>query len=151
MVRGIVILYDGREAAQGDIQELINDALFIAGDSKPTVVQFSGEKIANVLLSTCKVPSMPKEDGDQSVIVMAGMTDMTSFMSFSRTFITKLTNIDITNKEDNAFIRACSFLSKSAKEVPVSRSIAEKYGFTAVMRETIRSIYKEYKNGENLS
>lgn len=147
MVRGIVILYDGREATQSEIQEFINDAIFIANDSKPTVTQFSGEKIANVLLSTCKVPSMPKEEGDQSVIVMAGMTDMTSFMSFSQTFINKLNNIDITDKNDNSFIRACSFLSKSAKEVPVSRSIAEKYGFTTVMRETIRSIYKEYKNG----
>lgn len=147
MVRGIVILYDGREATQSEIQEFINDAIFIANDSKPTVTQFSGEKIANVLLSTCKVPSMPKEEGDQSVIVMAGMTDMTSFMSFSQTFINKLNSIDITDKNDNSFIRACSFLSKSAKEVPVSRSIAEKYGFTTVMRETIRSIYKEYKNG----
>lgn len=140
-------MYDGREATQSEIQEFINDAIFIANDSKPTVTQFSGEKIANVLLSTCKVPSMPKEEGDQSVIVMAGMTDMTSFMSFSQTFINKLNSIDITDKNDNSFIRACSFLSKSAKEVPVSRSIAEKYGFTTVMRETIRSIYKEYKNG----
>lgn len=150
MVRGIVILYDGREATQSEIQELINDAIFIANDSKPTVTQFSGEKIANVLLSTCKVPSMSKEEGDQSVIVIARMTDISTWMSFTQTLINRLTHIDITNKDDCAFLKACSFLSKSSKEVPVSKEIAKQYGFTEQYRDVVRQFYRIYQNGQNI-
>lgn len=147
-MRAIVLMYNGREATQGDIQTIINNALFIKDSAEFT--QFSGEKLCGILLRACKVPIMPAEDGDQSVIVIAGMTDMSTWMSFTQTLINRLTHIDITDKDDCAFLKACSFLSKSSKEVPVSHEIAKNYNFTEQYRDIIRQFYRVYQNGQNI-
>ena len=71
-------------------------------------------------------------------------------MSFTQTLINRLTNIEITDKNDCAFLKACSFLSKSSKEVPVSREIAKKYNFTEKYRDIIRQFYRVYQDGQNI-
>lgn len=146
--RALVLIYNGREATQGDIQTIINNALFIKDSAE--VTQFSSKDLSGMLLRACKAPIMSKEDGDQSVIVIARMTDMSTWMTFTQTLINRLTHIDITDKDDCAFLKACSFLSKSSKEVPVSKEIAKQYEFTEQYRDTIRQFYRVYQNGQNI-
>jgi hypothetical protein len=150
MIRGIVILYDGREATQSDIQTIIDGALFIKDSASVEVTQFSGKSLSGMLLRACKAPIMPKEDGDQSVIVIAGMTDMSSWMSFTQTLINRLTHVDINNDNDRALLKACSFLSKSSREVPVSKEVAKQYEFTEQYRDIVRQFYRVYQNGQNI-
>jgi hypothetical protein len=146
--RALVLIYNGREATQGDIQTIINNALFIKDSAE--VTQFSGEDLSGMLLRACKAPIMPKEDGDQSVIVIAGMTDMSSWMSFTQTLINRLTHVDINNDNDRALLKACSFLSKPSREVPVSKEVAKQYEFTEQYRDIVRQFYRVYQNGQNI-
>ena len=147
-MRALVLLYNGREATQSDIQTIIDNALFIKDSAE--VTQFSEKNLSGILIRACKVPVMPTEDGDQSVIVIARMTDMSTWMAFTQTLINRLTHIDITDKDDCAFLKACSFLSKSSKEVPVSKEIAKQYEFTEQYRDIIRQFYRVYQNGQNI-
>lgn len=145
-MRIIAIVYDGRGASVNEVEELLNNCSFIKDGSHPRVTQYDEDKLLGLVVNASNIPEMHVEDGDESVKVFTHMINMMEGNDFSVKVIKKLTSADITVDTDRAFIRACSFLSKPNREVPVSPEIAKKYRFSDSKREILRQLYKVFEN-----
>ena len=145
-MRIIAIVYDGRGASINEVEEMLNNCPFIEDGSQPNVTQYDEDKIIGLVVNASHIPGMHTEDGDESVKVITHMTNGLRGGDFSVKVVKKLANIDITKDDDRAFVKACSFLSKSEDEAPVSTRVADKYRFTATKREIIRQLYKAFEN-----
>lgn len=147
-MKALVIFYDGNTPTTVDVQNLAENASFITG--KCEVVPFSADKIAGMLVSSCKAPKVDVESGDDAVTIIVGLTDMSTFVSFSSSIIELFRKAE-NNFDDTAkvFLKACSILSQPDIAAPISSEVARKYGFTYAMRDTIRQFYKHWNNGKN--
>ena len=141
-MKALVIFYEGVIPNRHEVNKVIDSASFITG--KASFVPFEEDKIAGIVVKSCNAPKITVEDGDNSVVVLAGMCDMGSFQ-FGIDIMKHLNDPSIHQTESGtAFLKACSLLAKTAKEVPVSRETADKYGFTVKHRECVRNLYKAY-------
>ena len=143
-MKALVIFYEGVLPSKFEVEKLVNEASFIKGET--TFVPFEEDKIAGIIVRSCAAPKITVEDGNNAVTVIAGMCSMKPF-EFAIDVMKHLNDQSVHETEaGTAFLKACSLLSKTAKEVPVSREIADKYGFTVMHRECIRNLYKAYSS-----
>lgn len=145
-MKALVIFYEGVLPSRHEVESLIDRASFITG--KVDFVPFEEDKLAGLVVKACSAPKITVEDGNNAVIVIAGMCSMKP-LEFAIDIMKHLNDPDLHETESGtAFLKACSLLSKTVKEVPVSKGVAEKYGFTPAHRECLRNLYKAYASIE---
>lgn len=147
-MKAIVILYDGVTPVMSAVRELIENAPFITNHSDVEVKFFDEDSIAGLVAKTCVIPTMSVEDGNSSVEVIATLCSTKSSLRFMTDLAKRFEWAEEGKESDAAkgFLRACSILSKSDREAPVSKAVAQKYGFTQKHRDIVRTFYKDYLN-----
>jgi hypothetical protein len=147
-MKAIVILYDGVTPVMGAVKELIENAPFITNHSDVDVKFFDEDSIAGLVAKTCVIPTMSVEDGNASVEVIATLCSTKTSLRFMTDLAKRFVDAEDDRNSDatKGFLRACSILSKSDKDAPVSRAVAQKYGFTQKHRDIVRTFYKDYLN-----
>lgn len=147
-MKALVILYDGVTPVKAAVDALIESAPFIANHSDVEIKFFDENAIAGIVAKTCIIPTMSVEDGDSSVEVIAAMCSTKTPLRFMTDLSTRLRDVEEEEESDanKGFLRACSILSKPNREAPVSKAVAQKYGFTQDYRDLLRTIYKSYLN-----
>lgn len=147
-MKAIVILYDGVTPVMSAVQKLIENAPFIVNHSDVEVKFFDEDSIAGLVAKTCIIPTMSVEDGNSSVEVIATLCSTKTSLRFMTDLAKRFVDAEDDRDSDatKGFLRACSILSKSDKDAPVSRAVAQKYGFTQKHRDIVRTFYKDYLN-----
>lgn len=147
-MKAVVILYDGVTPVMSAVKELIENAPFITNHSDVEVKFFDEDSIAGLVAKTCVIPTMSVEDGNASVEVIATLCSTKSSLRFMTDLAKRFVDVEDGKESDatKGFLRACSILSKSDKDAPVSRVVAQKYGFTQKHRDIVRTFYKDYLN-----
>lgn len=82
------------------------------------------------------------EEGDASVIALAGMCNMGNYPQFVAQLAYILNNEDA--RWHNEAIRAVSLIAQGAK---ISAEVKKKYHFTDTIKKTIVEFHKHYNNG----
>lgn len=147
-MKAVVILYDGVTPVMSAVKELIENAPFITNHSDVEVKFFDEDSIAGLVAKTCVIPTMSVEDGNSSVEVIATLCSTKTSLRFMTDLAKRFVDVEDGKESDatKGFLRACSILSKSDKDAPVSRAVAQKYGFTQKHRDIVRTFYKDYLN-----
>lgn len=147
-MKAVVILYDGVTPVMSAVKELIENAPFITNHSDVDVKFFDEDSIAGLVAKTCVIPTMSVEDGNSSVEVIATLCSTKTSLRFMTDLAKRFVDVEDGKESDatKGFLRACSILSKSDKDAPVSRAVAQKYGFTQKHRDIVRTFYKDYLN-----
>lgn len=147
-MKAVVILYDGVTPVMSAVKELIENAPFITNHSDVDVKFFDEDSIAGLVAKTCVIPTMSVEDGNASVEVIATLCSTKTSLRFMTDLAKRFVDAEDDRNSDatKGFLRACSILSKSDKDAPVSRAVAQKYGFTQKHRDIVRTFYKDYLN-----
>lgn len=147
-MKAIVILYDGVTPVMSVVKQLIENAPFIVNQSDVEVKFFDEDSLAGLVAKTCVIPTMSVEDGNSSVEVIATLCSTKTSLRFMTDLAKRFVDAEDDRDSDatKGFLRACSILSKSDRDAPVSKAVAQKYGFTQKHRDIVRTFYKDYLN-----
>lgn len=134
-MNALVIFYSGELPTKTELESAIAKMGFIA--SPISAHTLSGDNVARLLLRTGERPKQNTEEGDNAIIMLAGLTRMTN----SSQFIVDI--FDAYVDGNDAILRCCSIL---AQGFPYTKGVAKKYGFTEDMLVSIKRMHTKYNH-----